>query len=105
MMGETRGFTAHIKAFAPECNNRHCTIHRYSFVVKKEDSVWIVGCSSEDCKLHTVKTILTQEFSVSSDEMDSSHTTLLLHTEVRWLSRGKVLVQAFTMRSEMISFC
>ena len=36
--------------------------------------------------------------------MDASFTKLLLHAEVRWLSRGKVLRQFFLLRKEMGEF-
>jgi hypothetical protein len=32
-------------------------------------------------------------FKLLCDEIDSEHTTLLIRTEIRWLSRGKVLVR------------
>ena len=43
-------------------------------------------------------------FSCLCDEMDADHTGLLLLTEVRWLSRGRVLKRVFELREKTISF-
>jgi hypothetical protein len=42
-------------------------------------------------------------FNLLCDEMDTPQTTLLLRTEIRWVSRVKLLVKSFSFPSEIYS--
>ncbi|GBM53464.1 hypothetical protein AVEN_160942-1 [Araneus ventricosus] len=46
----------------------------------------------------------TRLFKSLCGDMGSLHTTLLLHTEVRWLFRGNVLARLFELRHEVHMF-
>ncbi|GFW69321.1 protein FAM200A [Trichonephila clavipes] len=57
-------------------------------------SINYIKCNSLNCRL----------FSILCNEMGSTYERLLLHTEVRWLSRGKILRRIFDLRNEVYMF-
>uniref|UniRef100_A0A3B3H3A2 Uncharacterized protein n=1 Tax=Oryzias latipes TaxID=8090 RepID=A0A3B3H3A2_ORYLA len=106
MTGKQKGLVARIAAVAPSAVTTHCCIHREQLAVKKmpqclksvlDESVKIVN----KIKAKQLNSLL---FKALCEEMGSEHTKLLFHTEVRWLSRGKVLTRLFELRDEVMLF-
>ncbi len=106
MSGSHTGLIARVRAVAPFVKWTHCSIHREALAVKGmgeclkktlDDAVKIVNFIKARPKN-------SRMFGVLCDEMGSDHKQLLLHCEVRWLSRGKVLSRLFELRDELRVF-
>lgn len=103
MIGIISGVVTRIKAVAPNCKSSHCMLHRNALVTKPlpprlktvlEDAVKIINFIK-------AKPLQTRVFKILCDDLGSLHTGLLLHTESRWLSRGKALTRLFELHQEL----
>ena len=106
MIGRHSGVVTQIKAFAPECKSTHCFLHRESLATKKMSSE-LNSVLSEVVKIvNYVKAnaLNSRLFTALCDDMGADHKQLLLHADVRWLSRGKVLSRVFELRNELAVF-
>lgn len=106
MVGKTAGAVSRIKTIAKNCSSSHCIIHRQALAVKKMP-VSLKTVLEESVKLiNFIKSrpLNMRLFKILCDDMGSLHTSLLLHTEVRWLSRGKILLRLFELRAEVRAF-
>ena len=106
MTGKTSGVISRIKQKVKECSSSHCVLHRHALAGKKmppslkevlDESVKIINFIKSRPKN-------TRLFKMLCEDMGSLHTSLLLHTEVRWLSRGKTLTRLFEMKPEVRIF-
>lgn len=107
MTGHLNGFLAMARNENPCLVSTHCFIHREALVTKT------LGDELKSVLLQVVKLVnyiksrplKSRLFQELCKEMSSEHYTLLLHTEVRWLSRGKVLARVYSLREELLKFC
>ena len=107
MTGQTAGFQGRVKsATDAPITFTHCMIHREALVAKKlspelnkvvQDAVKIINFKKS-------RPLNSRLFANLCDEMESDHNKLLLHCEVRWLSKGKALKRLLLLQSEVIIF-
>ncbi|GBN83817.1 Zinc finger BED domain-containing protein 5 [Araneus ventricosus] len=103
MTGKMSGAIAKIKEKAKGCSSSHCILHRHALAMKKMPP-FIREVLSETVKIiNFIKSRPKNNrlFKILCDDMGSMHTSLLLHTEIRWLSRGKSLIRLFELRNEV----
>ena len=107
MMGCNSGLRGLIKGDdAPHITITHCMLHRHSLVSKTLPS------SLPDVLRIVVETVIYVKgrplnhriFMQLCKQMDSEFKVLLYHSEVRWLSRGKVMNRVFVLRGELLEF-
>jgi len=87
-----------------ELKSLHCIIHQESLCSKKIKMEHVM-----DIVIKTVNWIRScalnhrqfRQFSTLLDEMDAQYGCLLYYSEVRWLSRGTVLVFRFIKRNKL----
>ncbi|XP_068237237.1 protein FAM200C-like [Palaemon carinicauda] len=117
MLGYINGFVALAKQqnpdilvihcmINPDILAIHCMIHRQALVVKNLEPE--VGAVLNDVvkivnvvKGHTLNTRMFRDLCVDGE---AEYSTLLFHTEVRWLSRGNVLNRVWALNTELEMF-
>jgi hypothetical protein len=106
MTGKKSGLITRIKTVNPEIRSIHCLIHRQALASKKLSS------DLNDVLDRVVKTVNfiksralnNRLFKTLCEEMGSEHNNLLLNSEVRWLSRGRVLKRVFELKGVISEF-
>ena len=103
MTGRHSGVVICAQAVAPDATWVHYSIHREALAAKgMPDSLKdILDNTVKIVKFVRAKPLSSRLFSILCNDMGSDHVKLLQHTEVRWLSRGKVLTYCFELRDEL----
>ncbi|XP_076397681.1 general transcription factor II-I repeat domain-containing protein 2-like isoform X2 [Megachile rotundata] len=82
----------------------HCLIHRQNLCsknVEMSNVMSVIVRVTNYIRNHGVK---RRQFRAFLEELDSEYADLPYYTEVRWLSRGKLLEQFYNLRSEIATF-
>lgn len=106
MTGRHSGVVARVKAVAPDVQGTHCIIHREVLASKRLSPELNEVLSTVVKMVNFIKANATNSriFTALCDEMGAEHHHLLLHAEVRWLSRGKVVNRVYELRREIEAF-
>src|SRR5215469_32185 len=106
MTGKTAGSASRIKSKAPHCRSSHCILHRQALAMKQMPPNLKLVLDEAVRIINFIKSrpLQSRLFSLLCENYVSKHKTLLLYTEVRWLSRGKTLTRLFELRAELQTF-
>lgn len=93
MVGRYRGFSVFLKEKVPTVRTVHCVLHRQHLVAKKLSGELHEALKVCIRSINKIKTspLNSRLFANLCEENDETFNQLLLHTEVRWLSRGDSL--------------
>ncbi|KAF0697584.1 zinc finger BED domain-containing protein 5-like, partial [Aphis craccivora] len=106
MSGIYSGLRARVMKIVPNINWSHCCIHRQSLASKNLPGQLKLVLNEAIKLVNFIKARSTNSriFKALYENMMSPHSILLFLTEVRWLSRGKVLTRLFELRHEVQIF-
>ena len=106
MLGHGLGFRAHVHEMVPDCTFIHCILHRKGLASKILSPEFMKVLKQVIALVNAVKSnsLNTRLFRRFCEKMESHHSNLLYHTEVRWLSKGSVLKRVLELRIELINF-
>ena len=106
MVGRHKGFVSRVREISSGITSSHCILHREALAAKQLPASLKTVLDEVIRVVNYIKSRPKQSriFKVLCEEMGSVHTSLLLHTEVRWLSRGRVLTRIVELRSELLTF-
>jgi hypothetical protein len=106
MMGKHARFAAKMKEVATNVSWTHCCIHRQALASKcmPQGLKEVLDNAMKIVNLKKSWPTNSKIFQALYEEMGSFHNCLLTHTEVRWLSCGKILVHLFELRAEILVF-
>ncbi|XP_068238496.1 SCAN domain-containing protein 3-like [Palaemon carinicauda] len=106
MTGRYKGFIVHSKKALPEVFCIHCVLHRQHLVAKKlsahlHEALTIVVQVVNHIKSNSLRDRLFHE---SCKQNGEEFERLVLHTEVRWLSKGNCLQRFIALWDSIVSF-
>ena len=98
MTGKHTGLIAHIGRVCPSISWLHCSVHREALTAKNmpADPLAVLNDAVKLVNFIKARSLNSRIFTLCYYEMGSEHKSLLLHTEVRWLS--------FELRHELQQF-
>ena len=106
MMGCNFGLRGLIKGDAPHITITYCMLHKHALVSKTLPSSLadVLKIVVETVNYMKGRPLNHRIFMQLCEQMESEFKVLLYHSEVRWLSRGKVMNRVFVLRAEFLEF-
>ncbi|KAK4327553.1 hypothetical protein Pmani_001960 [Petrolisthes manimaculis] len=106
MLGNKSGFATLVKAEEPHVTVTHCVLHRHALATKTlpEKLKNVLSIVVRAVNFIRERALNHRLFVSFCEEIGAEHSVLLYHTEVRWLSSGRVLTRVFELHEEIKQF-
>ncbi|XP_034075813.1 zinc finger BED domain-containing protein 5-like [Gymnodraco acuticeps] len=106
MVGRCNGFIAKCREddIFPDFLNYHCIIHQHALCAKMLNMKEVMDVSLKVACSIRARPLQRRLFRAYLEDADCVHTDLLLHTDVRWLSRGNFLERFRVLLPEIKAF-
>ena len=106
MKGRHGGVVTRIRSVAPNAVFTRCSIHREALAAKTLHSSFkdVLDNAIKVVTFNKARALNSRMFTIMCNDMGAEHDKLHLDTEVRWLSRRKVLFRLFELRAEVRLF-
>lgn len=106
MIGREKGLASRMKALQPKLLSYHCIIHQSVLCCKLSDdfaNVMLLMMKLVNF-IRSNSSLQHRLFRSFLDESSAQYGDLLLHNDVRWLSKGRVLERFWSIRGEVLQF-
>ena len=106
MVGCMKGLISFVKKQNENVVVPHCFLHREELVTKTlgDKLREVLNQAVELVNYIKTRPVESRLLEQLCSNMDSQHRRLLLHSKVRWLSKGKVLNRVYELRQELLKF-
>ena len=96
----------HVKKVNPDIKWMHCIVHRKALASKRmsPDLSAVMDDAVKMIKFIQFRPLNHRLVETLCHESGTEHEQLLLHTDVRWLSRGKTLLRLYELAVKFLCF-
>lgn len=110
MTGSQKGFASllvkHCRdlGYTQEIHTFHCIVHQEALCAKSSTLTGVMTVVTKAVNLVLSRALNHRQFKSLLEEADAEYGDLLYYSEVRWLSRGRMLQRAYELREELATF-
>ena len=106
MIGKSKEFVLNVKQTNPDVQITRCFLHREALMARTlpDELKEVLDTAVKLVNFIQTNPLKLPLFEIRCKEMGEDHKDLLLHTEVWWLSRGRVLLSIHELREQIMLF-
>ena len=105
LIAHTKGCVAILEKFLHRSILKyHCLIHQEALVGKQMNLAHVMDVVVKSVNKIMARTLYHRQFKVILAALEEEYSDLILHNNVRWLSRGKVLARFWSLEEHVLEF-